>query len=587
VLSNWSKQIKAKERIKLTNSAVFILKRIVVVVNPVQNKYKMMLKIMAEAQENIFALSQLLFCRKETTRNEVFAFVKRSLLDPFKRIYFIMNIHVLEYYLLLELRSFINKIIETEGENVNYNLLIFADKTEYHKDLLENENFCADMTLDTLDQTVTDEDIRKKYAHIFSANQLVVSSVAGMGKSTYVAEKCREFDLVDLFLSGELNKVTVTKRLKNLSRQSKDKQKLAINVKLDFIEDFNIVSDMVDYTLFSLSLVNRYYTDMGCKDLRNNLRLVFFEIGNTYSTELLMELDTLKIFNVEAREDDHRVHKFKVSIPDFHIMETNFNEDLESNEQIVANFFDLYDNSLFAHTRLQDSKKIIEKDRFHQLLKKYFMMGKSDDEKKKVTYAQYQFWLKTLALMIKEFDKVEDLAPAQLEAKEMSKDVRVEIAEEINMFASQIINMSVSQAKESQNFMKDLLGKLSKDDIKSKKMDEYKNKFVNLEPWDSRDMLTPLFKDGRMLIAHTNLELFNKKDSLRYRKRINLKAFIRSVKTFVDHEKQYNSSELYLGLLAKLLGQDLEVLKKRTSEFKGGKGFCITTENFMKICLII
>jgi hypothetical protein len=134
-----------------------------------------------------------------------------------------MNIHILEYYLLLELRSFINKIIETEGENVNYNLLIFADKTEYHKDLLENENFCADMTLDTLDQTVTDEDIRKKYAHIFTANQLVVSNVAGMGKSTYVAEKCREFDLVDLFLSGELNKVTITKRLANLSRQSKDK----------------------------------------------------------------------------------------------------------------------------------------------------------------------------------------------------------------------------------------------------------------------------------------------------------------------------------------------------------------------------
>jgi hypothetical protein len=57
---------------------------------------------------------------------------------------------------------------------------------------------------------------------------------------------------------------------------------------------------MVDYTLFSLSLVNRYYTDKGCKDLRNNLKLVFFEIGNTFSTELLIDLDTLKIFNVDS-----------------------------------------------------------------------------------------------------------------------------------------------------------------------------------------------------------------------------------------------------------------------------------------------
>jgi hypothetical protein len=34
---------------------------------------------------------------------------------------------------------------------------------------------------------------------------------------------------------------------------------------------------------------------------------------------------------------------------------------IESNEQVVGNFFDLIDNSLFAQTRLQDSKKIIEK----------------------------------------------------------------------------------------------------------------------------------------------------------------------------------------------------------------------------------
>jgi Cdc6-like AAA superfamily ATPase len=50
-----------------------------------------------------------------------------------------------------------------------------------------------------------------------------------------------------------------------------------------------------------------------------------------------------------------------------------------------------------------------------------------------------------------------------------------------------------------------------------------------------------------------------------------------------------NSSTLLncISTSCKLLGQDFEKLKQRTADFKGGKGFCITTENFMKICLII
>ena len=54
VLKSWSKQIKAKQRIKLNNSRVFQMKKIVVVVNPVKNKYKMILKVMAEAGKRTF-----------------------------------------------------------------------------------------------------------------------------------------------------------------------------------------------------------------------------------------------------------------------------------------------------------------------------------------------------------------------------------------------------------------------------------------------------------------------------------------------------------------------------------------------------
>ena len=43
-------------------------------------------------------------------------------------------------------------------------------------------------------------------------------------------------------------------------------------------------------------------------------------------------------------------------------------------------------------------------------------------------------------------------------------------------------------------------------------MEEYKNKFVGLEPWNSNDMLVPLFIN-QILLAHTNMDLFNKEAS--------------------------------------------------------------------------
>jgi hypothetical protein len=586
VLKMWSRQLAPKDRIKLNSSSMFLLKKIVVAVNPIENKFKMMIKIMADAQDNLFSLSQVLFCRKETTKNEVSAFLKRALLDPFKRIYFILNIQILDYSLLLDLRNIINKVIEFEGENVNYNLLIFADKTEYHKDLLENDNFCQDFVLENLNSLITDNDIRNKYSHIFTTNQIVMSNTAGMGKSMYIKGKCKEYESVDLFMSGELNKVSVTKRLNNLSKSAKGTTKLAINVKLDFIEDFSIYSELVDFTMFCLCLLGRYYTDKGVRDLRDNLKLIFLEIGNTYSKELMAELNTLKLFNFVG-DESNKMHKYKVIAKDFSIRNILLKNSLASDDQIVGNFLNALDNGSYKESNLKDAMSVIPKDRFHDLLEKYFMIGKSNEEKTKITYAQYQFWLKAMALMVKEVDQIEGLNPDQLRKAEISLDFRTELAEEMNLFAAQIINMSVNQAKSSQNAMKDLMSNLSREDLKRKKIEEYKDKSVKLDPWDSTTLLIPLLLRKNLLIAHSNFEVFNKKDTLRYRKRIHMKNFIRAKKTYVDYEKNLNSSELYLKNLCDVLNLNFQQTKEACSKFKGGKGFSITKDNYMKICLIL
>ena len=142
-----------------------------------------------------------------------------------------------------------------------------------------------------------------------------------MGKSTYIKEQTKDYELVDLFLSGELTDESLSMRLDDASKQARGKSKLAINIKLDFIEDFSVRCKLVDHYLFCISIVNRYYSERGCRDLRSNIKLIFFEIGNTFATELLLELDTLRIFN----SFDSQVvkgHSFKAVMPPFRLDKT-------------------------------------------------------------------------------------------------------------------------------------------------------------------------------------------------------------------------------------------------------------------------
>ena len=83
-------------------------------------------------------------------------------------------------------------------------------------------------------------------------------------------------------------------------------------------------------------------------------------------------------------------------------------------------------------------------------------------------------------------------------------------------------------------------------------------------------------------------KVFNSESSPRFRKRINLRDFIRNSKTHIEiSEDITNYSTECLTLLANFLNKNPAEVIKRASDFKGGKGFVITLDNFMKTCLII
>ena len=141
----------------------------------------------------------------------------------------------------------------------------------------------------------------------------------------------------------------------------------------------------------------------------------------------------------------------------------------------------------------------ISNDRFHELLSPATSCEESLPRKRtKITYAQYAFWIKNhLALLVKEFNQVDTLSPKVLddnllpigkfEMKSPAKSTSLQVKSSIVSEPSQ--DLARRNEEDSQQ------GSPKKP--RSKKMEEYKNKFVNLEPWNSNDMLVPLVSSTR------------------------------------------------------------------------------------------
>ena len=255
-IKGWSEHIKVKDKIKLNTSSIFTSKRIKTCTSQV-NIYKMICKILYEANESMCSLSQILFCKKDTTKYEIVSFCRRCMLDPFKRLYFIIGIDRLEYLTVMEVKNCLLKIIESRYDNLNFNLLIFNNQGTQMKNMFDNENFeNINQSLGQLDQLIKDEDFQNVFANLFKSNIIVMSEMAGMGKTTWIRKHLgNRFEMFDVFLSGEVNKYTLKRRLEHLGRCINEKERYALTIKIDFMEDFEYHCETIDYLMFCICII--------------------------------------------------------------------------------------------------------------------------------------------------------------------------------------------------------------------------------------------------------------------------------------------------------------------------------------------
>ena len=590
----WSANIKSQDKIKLNSSSVFTSKKIKTCTNSA-NVYRTICKIVYEANESMINLSQILFCRRETTKREIASFCKRCMLDPFKRLYFILCIDKLEYLMVMEMKDNLLKIIESKYDNLNFNLLIFNNAGSQTKNMFDNENFeNINHSLSQLDSLIKDQEFQNTFANLFKTNVIVMSEMAGMGKTSWIERDLnKRFPKYDILLAGEGTKSTINRRLDHLGACIKGQDRYAIVVKIDFMEDFEIHSEMIDYLLFCICIIKRYYTAIGCCNMRDGLNQIYIEISNTFITEALAKLSSLELLEGKDQVAGSNFN-FRVVMPSFSYKGVWFNKDKNSDEQIVGRFLKALKNMTLNFKNTMGESDISESE-YSALLEQYYMLdilknSRAPEERKLSTFAQYQFWLKSMSRLVVEMEDSLDFKPTKADSgsPKDDKNLRCEVGQEILQFCSYIICVSVSQAKISQNTMKEIMSELKKQNLQKQNLEGYQKKFNGITPWSSENLIIPLIFGKNPMFGLTFIEhVFNDEKCPRYRKRINLRDYIKSMKrtlTFDKEIKDYSSQ--CLTLLAKFLGQDPLEVTARAKAFKG-KGFVITLDNFMKTCLIL
>jgi hypothetical protein len=649
IMKDWSEKIKYTETVVEPHTKIFASKKLKLS-SASENTYKTILKILGDAKQSMVSLSHVIHCTRDTTKGEILSFVKRAMLDPFKKIYFAIGADKLAFEQVVYLKKILLETYRSR-DSFNKNLLIFTAKAN----LFESDDFeNIDAAIINLENTLSDQAMIGMFSAI-STTKIIISDQAGMGKTSYIHEEWHKIGdkMFEVFFCGEMTKNAVKHRLNNLalvidSLKTEQDDTFGLTVKLDYIEDFEANYPNIDFLVFSICMIRSFHTEFGCFSYNKTMKASYIEISNTFNRELLATLETLKLLTELTKEDRSKDTSFVVYMPDFSFETIRYLDAEDSNEQVVARFL----TEFFKKTTKKRKKKIIKekgkikKEDFIYLIKNYFMIDllgqkKSEKELLQTTFSQYQFWLQTLASMAREMNMVKEFSVKSVnknledddddddeeeedgddddddgendEEEEDLKEVtalRKEVMMEIIQFCTYIINVSVSQAKSSQDEMKKLMAEIKKDKNKLNKiMEDYQKKFTGITPWNSNALIVPLFNNSHGFFAMKSVDhIFNNdkvydveekadpnnpKQIANKRKgtRTKLREYIVKsglyIKFPVGDKKVEDQSTQCMKLLATFIGDDPKDLIDRAHAFKAGKGFVITYENFVKISMIM
>jgi ABC-type oligopeptide transport system ATPase subunit len=240
--------------------------------------------------------SRFLFCTKYTCKEEVTSFLFRSTMDPQKRSYVLVDVHLLESKLR-------DKVIrDMSGLSISYREKeTFLNNNIY---LLVPEDHETKITVE-LTKRNTDsfkqinlEECKLRDSNFISKHESIVvvtSRFAGQGKTFWIQKSAGVAgeELLVLNLSGQMNPQLLTSRLNALftklnSSETKNSntKKFGLRIRLDIVEGIIESFDYLNQLLFKLCYLKFIEYDMSYLML-DRISTFYIEVQNTFDSRLL------------------------------------------------------------------------------------------------------------------------------------------------------------------------------------------------------------------------------------------------------------------------------------------------------------
>ena len=581
--------------------------------NSGENIYKYILKFYHCLVGNDPPNFILLLCNDETSLEEILAFLYLAIFCPYHSLFIVAKPDRLKIDIIYEVQSILEKMKENEQNIKSLILFLFNDigKSEIGKELLRicksadepNKDLRASNNKNKI--IISNFENKDYYKNI----QIIISTMAGFGKSYYIQKKCREENLmyIPFPIGGEIKRQTIMRRLKELNLKKK-------NCKYGLHFDFSDTkqSELFEDFIFSFLIQKFYSNNENIFCYEDNVQ-IFIEIQNGF-LNLIEKFKLFKEFYIhkieklpelELQEDEKDFKDFEDmkydkenninSLFDIQLKNEKLNHKYlyQSDIQLVCNYLknsgNISKKNIFFYNLNEKIKgyniyvdsKYLKQEECRQLLDKY-------NKKKFKNYHQFYTYIKVLADQLRKFSINYYLMVENLFSNKLSGNIRNDIVKafldltdffaagafdgivfEQNMLTDNKQNNYYNEKEEIENAIEKL--SIEKTNINFDELNDKGFIFINNDG-QSLTIITCAKKDTKIYqkldkLYNSGLKFGDEKD-----KHLNIPDFSKMTK-----------NEEYLEIIKRIVDskEDIQTIKKKLG------AYVFNTDNFFKMVQIL
>ena len=268
------------------------------------NPYELLLRLFSH--QNKLSMAQVLYSSVQVSEIEVLAFLYRCFRDRQKRLYVVLNPGNLADMALKKLQDILRDI--HADVDLNRRLIILADSKSI--DLFKgndsvntiNTKIVAEAgTKSSIDQREANP-IFERYLTELSTIKVIESKRPGDGKTTWIKSQHKKETkdgytkaIVNLSIAGEISRTHLDDLLSGMVDKVNKTSKSDIHVKIDFIDQFEEIKDMIDHVLFSLCFARKVELQSSTVDLSQKVYKIYIEVGNSIANKVFSSMNFLKM----------------------------------------------------------------------------------------------------------------------------------------------------------------------------------------------------------------------------------------------------------------------------------------------------